>query len=255
MSKSLTIGQRIDYNERLRRLKSWVGDSLARAEDLKVIRDRRLYQDDYKTFESFVEGEFGIGRGRAYQLLDAQEVMESLGEMSTIVDNEGQARALKKVPLKKRKAVVRAAAATGTVTAKSITAAAKSIEVEVVQPRDKDGYPIPGPALPAWNRREEMVELAQSIRSARTGLRALDPKDVMLVEVNLQDVIASLSNALRNFKQAIPEFCCSVCQGQTPKTCAFCKGRGVVSEFRYKTCTPSEVKVMRGKAIDATSRK
>lgn len=254
MSKSLTIGQRIDYNERLKRLKGWVGDSLARAEDLKVIRDRRLYQDDYKTFESFVEGEFGIGRGRAYQLLDAQEVRESLGEMSTMVDTERAARELKKVPPKKRKAVVKAAAATGKVTAKSIVAAAKSVDgkAEIVEERDASGYPVPAPSLEIWSRRDEAKKHVDLISAARCAVRdliaeqeSLKAQDMLYAEVNLKSVLAALNNAYTEMNLSVPRMVCGICQGQAPKTCACCKGRGVISKNKWDLCIPVEIKQMR----------
>lgn len=66
---------------------------------LADIRDRRLYRAEYDTFEQYTEQRWQMSRSRAYQMIEAA------GTVSTIVDtgapipaNEGQARALSKVP-------------------------------------------------------------------------------------------------------------------------------------------------------------
>lgn len=76
---------------------------------LAEIRDQRLYRADYGTFEDYCADRWQMSRPRAYQLIDAAEVAESL---STKVDkspelNERQARALK--PVIKEHGVERAA--------------------------------------------------------------------------------------------------------------------------------------------------
>jgi hypothetical protein len=67
-----------------------VGNALAE------IRDQRLYRADFKSFAEYVDVKWGLGRSRAYQLIDASAVMKNL---STMVDtpppgNERQVREL-----------------------------------------------------------------------------------------------------------------------------------------------------------------
>ena len=66
-------------------------------EALLAIRDGRLYRQDYSTFEDYCISRWGLARSRAYQLMDAAEVVGTL-RMSTIVDilpaTESQARPL-----------------------------------------------------------------------------------------------------------------------------------------------------------------
>ena len=59
---------------------------------LLEIRDRRLYRDEFGTFEAYCKQQFGFSRQRGHQLMQAAAV-------STVVDipNEAQAREL--VPL------------------------------------------------------------------------------------------------------------------------------------------------------------
>ncbi len=66
-------------------------------------------------------------RARAYQMIESVEVRQSveLSPMGLKITNERQARALKDVPESEREEVLKRAAETGTVTAKSITEAAK----------------------------------------------------------------------------------------------------------------------------------
>ena len=76
---------------------------------LATIRDKRLYQAKYATFEDYCHQRWSLSRSRAYQLMAAADVV------STIVDtglpapaNEGQARELARVPAEKRAEVWRA---------------------------------------------------------------------------------------------------------------------------------------------------
>ncbi len=60
---------------------------------LLAIRDEKLYRADHANFEDYLRGRWSLSRSRAYQLIDAAQVSESVS-----VDNEAQARAL--VPIK-----------------------------------------------------------------------------------------------------------------------------------------------------------
>lgn len=67
---------------------------------LLAIRDQRLYRHDYATFEAYCTERWGMSRPRAYQLMEAANVV---GHLSTIVDtplpaNEAQARPLTALP-------------------------------------------------------------------------------------------------------------------------------------------------------------
>lgn len=57
---------------------------------LTVIRDARLYRETHATFEAYCRERWQMSRPRAYQLISA-------AGMSTTVDNERQARALRAV--------------------------------------------------------------------------------------------------------------------------------------------------------------
>lgn len=45
---------------------------------LKIIREQKLYRETHSTFENFMQEEFGLPRRRAYQLMEAAEVVEQI---------------------------------------------------------------------------------------------------------------------------------------------------------------------------------
>lgn len=64
-------------------------------EALLEVRDSRLYRVQYPTFEAYCKGRWGFSQPRAYQLMEAAEVVAAVS--STNVEppaNEAQARAL-----------------------------------------------------------------------------------------------------------------------------------------------------------------
>jgi hypothetical protein len=65
-------------------------------EALLAVRDERLYRAEYPTFEAYLTQKWELKQSRAYQLMDAAQVVRNL-ESSTIVElpaNESQAREL-----------------------------------------------------------------------------------------------------------------------------------------------------------------
>lgn len=45
---------------------------------LSVIRDQKMYRENYKTFEAYCEGRWDFSRAHAYRLIDATEVLERI---------------------------------------------------------------------------------------------------------------------------------------------------------------------------------
>lgn len=66
---------------------------------LLEIRDSRLYRQDYGTFEDYCRDRWGIKRQRAYELMDAAEVVSNLSEISDILPTrESHAAPLTSLP-------------------------------------------------------------------------------------------------------------------------------------------------------------
>jgi hypothetical protein len=77
---------------------------------------------------------------------------------------------------------------------------------------------------------------------------AQDDKDLLFAEVNFSSALSQLDQARYDIKSAKPFAVCPTCQGQVSDKCTLCRGRGLISEFRWKTCVPREVKEFRFKA-------
>jgi hypothetical protein len=99
---------------------------------LLTIREHELYRESYATFEDYCRHRWDLGQSRAYQLMDAADVVTTL-KSSTIVEvpaNEAQARPLASLPPEQRVEVwqeaVKTAPPTG-ITAKHVKGIADRI--------------------------------------------------------------------------------------------------------------------------------
>lgn len=119
---------------------------------LKKIRDKKLYREEYKTFERYVQERWGFSKTYANNLINAESV---IGNLTTIVvkpSTESQARELYKAPPEKRAEIWEEVVdSTPTPTAKDVKAAVEKhtkqqaidakfevLEEEVEQDCDQD---------------------------------------------------------------------------------------------------------------------
>jgi hypothetical protein len=58
-------------------------------------------------------------------------------------------------------------------------------------------------------------------------------------------LLTSLDKAYAAIGLAMPYAVCPTCQGQNADRCTVCQERGMVSEFFYKNCVPSDVRKIR----------
>lgn len=73
---------------------------------LADIRNRKLYRADYGTFEEYAQQRWNMSRTRAYELMSASTVVSAIADTEMPAPaNEGQARALSRVPEPERAAV------------------------------------------------------------------------------------------------------------------------------------------------------
>ncbi|MCU0533590.1 MAG: hypothetical protein MUD14_06810 [Hydrococcus sp. Prado102] len=89
--------------ERLRELEAIVDRGLQTfyevGQALIEIRDCKLYRQTHKTFEAYCQEKWSLTRRRAYQLIDASEVIQNLCTMvHKFPTNERQIRPLTKLP-------------------------------------------------------------------------------------------------------------------------------------------------------------
>jgi hypothetical protein len=73
---------------------------------IATMRDKRLFRETHATIEAYCFDKYGIGRRRAYQLMDSAPVGAEL-ERQGITVNEAQASELAKLPAEKRAEVYR----------------------------------------------------------------------------------------------------------------------------------------------------
>jgi hypothetical protein len=225
------------------------------------IRENKLYEiTDHKTFESYCQQRWGFKRSHALQLCHNYEELKGR-EKSAVADGNSEsvptselssraARALATVPEEQREEVLTEASKNGKPTAKTIKEAAENVTVADVIERDQVGHEIPTPAMPTWERRDEVKDHLYHLSKLRSWAKELQKtSDPFFSEVNLQELYTSFCNAYRNLKQAVPYSICGVCQGQAPKTCTLCHGRGMISKFSYEHHLPELTKsMMRKKA-------
>ena len=136
--KPRTIKASGRYEELKAIIQTYFENRVKAAAALKEIHSQKLYKKEYDTFEEFCHHECGMSRAQAYRQLELPAISQSLemSQIETRISNEYQARALAAVPDEKRVNVLKQAAKSGSVTAKSINAAAhKVIDIEAAPER------------------------------------------------------------------------------------------------------------------------
>jgi len=80
-------------------IREGLGTFVAVGAALMEIRDARLYRQQHRTFENYVQSVLALSRPRAYELIDSSQVMHDLSAIAgiaTLPQNEGQARELRR---------------------------------------------------------------------------------------------------------------------------------------------------------------
>ena len=216
---------------------------------LMEIRDHKLWTEEAGTWDQYCKNTFDWSRERASQLIRASKVVLALPpKAATMVAGERQARALADVPEEKRAEVLEEVAGSGEITARRITKAAEQIEQPPTEQVDAMGFPVPKSCqkyLDVDEVRAIRGEL-RKIKALTVSAAATSPK--LFVEVNIQSVETHLSQAYKELEGAIPHAVCPQCEGVKPK-CDLCKGRGLISKFRWNVTVPEEMKAARQKKI------
>lgn len=116
---------------------------------------------------------------------------------------------------------------------------------------DDLGFPVPQLALPYWKRKDEVSEMLKTFSKLKAWAEDLnEQQDPLYCEVNLNSIRVELGNIYQSLKSALPYVVCTLCNGLNPETCDLCKGRGVISEFRWKHALPEEDRANRQKQIE-----
>lgn len=112
--------------------------------------------------------------------------------------------------------------------------------------------PVPVQVRQYWQRRAEVQDLLAHIAEVRRRIhKAQQDSDLMYAEVNISAADSDLHKVALNIGTAIPFAVCTECSGH-PETkaggCRLCRGRGLISKFRWNT-VPVEIR----RAIEASN--
>ena len=244
---------------------------------LAEIRDLRLYKREYSSFSEYCREKWGWNKSYAYYMIDSAEVVKALPEkVSTLVDTETAARELAKVEPEQRAGIVQAVVDEG----KPVTAAAirrrlpppplrrrapggtdgtngtnGAVPPPPGQVVDGTGWPVPTQLIPLWQRAGEVQEWLTVLSRLKGVLRkAQENRDMLFAEVQFSSALSQAEQLWTDMKTAKPFAVCPTCQGQVPDKCTLCRGRGLISEFRWNTCVTREDKEFRFKAKKSTTK-
>lgn len=225
------------------------------AKRLQQIRDDKSWAIDNKSYRHYIQARWGKTEQWAYQLIRSRTAVNQIAdkkpEAKQLFSSEGAARELAKVPEEKRAKVVEVVTTSGApVTAKTIKAAAQSIKTkEPIKVLDQTGYPIPEDLLEIWDRSSEVQHILTSLSKLKGDLeQAQKSEDPLWIGIVFSAVLADLSKVWTGIAEAKPYCVCTQCQGRFPEKCVFCKGKGLISKFKFQTQTPEEMRELRTKS-------
>lgn len=83
LAERMTESEQTEYENRKQQIHQGIENWVRVSADLLAIRDKRLYREQYKTFEECCRDEFNIGKEYAYRLIEAAQVMGELESPGT----------------------------------------------------------------------------------------------------------------------------------------------------------------------------
>ena len=137
------------------------------------IRDKRLYRNNFKTFEAYCRHRWKWQRSWSYRLISFAEV--KMSPLATKVSNEAQARELKSIPAEKQPEVLTSAQALAKsesrpMTAKDIRQAARPFELP---------FPaVPSSTSPKAARAESVAVQKDGLSTAQVKIRKLRKREL-----------------------------------------------------------------------------
>jgi hypothetical protein len=234
---------------------------------LDKIQKGGYYKAKYRTFEQYCQQELGYSRSYVHRLrktikLNDQLALENVAQNEIGQQNqeplpERQARELAVVPETERAEVLEdAKKGNGKLSARKIRESATKRKEKDEIPKDREGCPIPSPAIPIWIRRDEVKPRLAFLAELRQWADDMQGSgDPLYAEIVFSALKLDIEAVESRLKLAVPYVVCSQCQGQAPQTCPMCKGRGMISKYRYHSipATPVEMKEMRKKLAAGSS--
>lgn len=181
-------------------------------EALRTIRDARLYRETHGTFEDYCRERWGWERRRAYQLIEAADVVQNIAQLGApIPANDAQARELVGLPAEDAAHIMRTAAEAGqTVTARII----RETRIQITQPKETQKettmtaapsrLAIPQPPKYGGNRPKHAQIIRNAVLSASGLCIAMDEIQTLDQSIDNEEAARladDLSNILRSLKR------------------------------------------------------
>ena len=195
----LTVSEKAERRKLEGVIQNWLDSYADVGRALTRIRDAKLYRDQWKTFEAYVEDQFGFSRPRAYQLIDAVKQVNRVETLSTIVDknaeevlpNESAARALSKVDDEEIQEVLDVVVEDCQATGKPVTG--KSIKDAAAKVADKK-KDKPEPTL-----KEQISSLRSvALQHYRAAMRAVDDLHRLKPDKKTVQIIAAANVTIQD---------------------------------------------------------
>jgi hypothetical protein len=161
--------------------------------NLAIVRDKRLYRNEYNCFEEYVESKWKLTKQRAYQLIgaaDKHRVLALRFDVSELPTDERAMRELMKVPPDKVAEVLGVVAAKGKVTAKHITEARDQV--------------VPKKEKIAKAKKKPRVKIEAAIKAGEIWTEYLCASDVKAIsEEQRNSLIAETRKAIDAIKEVL----------------------------------------------------
>lgn len=237
----LSHDERREFDERNERIAS--GLAALRCE-VCAVHDKKLWREDYASFEEWAGKRHGIGASHVYRIVrgDPPKQIAPTPEPEPEPPPE-EKRA------KKPEDVVPPSQPPPTEPPQPATPP----PVPVV--RDYTGYPIPEHRIPLFRRGPEVKPLLEKVAGIRGAIRRFMEAasegrgDPLFSRTNLGEILTKLDSVYYEIKVAIPFAVCPDCQGQKSDPCLTCKGLGMISQHHWDTTISEEIKQIRKMSI------
>lgn len=207
---------------------------------LATIRDKKLYREEYKTFEKYCEQKWGFKRARAYQLIESAGIAAKVSTSGRQKQptSERQTRPLKELPENERSEAWEEAQQE----AGGKEPTGKQVEEVVARRRQPEPEPEPEPEAPqspideALSRDGELKDILSSIDDARKKVKAVTDTDIAAF-LNVKELQSDLKNARNEVRNARPHAECPLCGGEG---CKACNDQGWMPKDHYQRAVESQ---------------
>lgn len=218
----LTFTEQNEYSRILLRIEAWAKSTVLMAEDLKTIRDKKLYRSEFKTFKEFCEQKCGLHIRTAQRKLKELTHVNKMRQLSQNSEESNQN-----------------------------DESQPDVDVqseEIVLDKTEAHFEVPEAILNDWKRADEVgKEVIRKVSELKCFLeKGKNDDDIIFRELSIT-AAAYATNLYTAVKSIPPYAVCTSCQGIQANKCVTCKGRGFFSKDFYDRAIPVEVKTLRNK--------